>query len=184
MSEIPDLLAEAEHVAEIAAQHEVQLIVIGALALAAYQYVRATEDVDMAGVVSLAKLRVLASVLKEAGYEVDLREPEALDPLGGVLDVRTRSGLVQIISFAERFPAVIQDAMREAHLVVRENSSLPIVPLPHLVVLKLYAGGLKSKADVAELLTRNPDADLQKIESLCTRYRIRGFSDIRDELGG
>jgi len=182
MSDIPDLLAEAEQIAEMAAHHEVRLILIGALALAAYQYVRTTEDVDMAGVVSLPQLRLLADVLKEAGFEVELREPDAQDPLGGILDVRSRSGLIQIISFAGRFPAVIQDALREARLVVRENSALPIVPLPHLVVLKLYAGGFKSKADVAELLSRNPDADLEEIEALCTRYRIRGFPEIRKEL--
>ena len=184
MSDHLDLLSEAERIAEIAATHEVRLILIGALALAAYQYVRTTEDVDIAGNLSLPQLRLLAEGLQGAGYQVDLRMPDAQDPLGGVLDVRSDAGLVQIISFADRFPAVIQDALNDACLVVRENSSLPIVPLPHLVVLKLYAGGLKSKADIVELLSRNPNEDLEEIEALCNRYRIRGFKEIQKELRG
>lgn len=182
MSEHLDLLAEAEKIAKIASGQELRLILIGALALAAYQYVRTTEDVDMAGNVSLPQLRLLTDLLQGAGYQVELREPDAQDPLGGVLDVRSEAGLIQIISFADRFPAVIHDALSESRLVVRENSPLPIVPLPHLVVLKLYAGGLKSKADVVELLSRNADANLDEIEALCDHYRIRGFPEIRKEL--
>lgn len=182
MSVQGDLIREAETVVGIAARHDVQLLLIGALAMAAYQYVRLTEDVDMAGNIPIDQLRLLAGDLQRAGYQVELREPDGDDPLGGVLDVRSQAGLIQIISFADRFPAVIQDALRESRLLVRENSPLPIVPLPHLVVLKLYAGGFKSKADVVELLSRNPDTDLDGIAELCERYRIRGFEEIRNEL--
>jgi hypothetical protein len=87
-------------------------------------------------------------------------------------------GLVQIISYAGRFPAVIEDAVRVATLVVREGSPLRIVPIPHLIALKLYAGGYKSKADIVELLVRNPDLDLDEVRTVCARYGLDGLEEL------
>ena len=87
-------------------------------------------------------------------------------------------GLVQIISFAGRFPAVIEDAVRLSTLVVREDSPLKIVPIPHLIALKLYAGGHKSKADIIELLVRNPDLELDEVRSVCARYGLGGLEEL------
>jgi hypothetical protein len=56
-----------------------------------------------------------------------VRKTEDLEP--GVIDVGGSFGLVQIISYAGRFPAVIEDAERLATLVVREDSPLKIVPI-------------------------------------------------------
>ncbi|MGA0333580.1 MAG: hypothetical protein ACO3N7_04710 [Kiritimatiellia bacterium] len=177
-----DLLDEAETIAALGRELGLEFIVVGALALAAHHYVRSTGDVDLAGVVSLDKLHDFKDRLQQSGYDVELRLPDADDPLGGVLDIHHEEGLIQLISFADRFPGVIRDALQEAKLTLSERGTLPIVPLAHLVVLKLYAGGLKSKADVVEVLSRNPDADLNAIEALCEGYRIRGFEEIRREL--
>ena len=114
----------------------------------------------------------------EAGFAAVLREPDGDDPLGGVVDVTGPFGLVQIVSYADRFPIVIEDAVRGASLVVREGSPLRIVPLPQLVALKLYAGGLKSKSDIVELLARNPDCDLAEVERVCDRYRLQGLKNV------
>lgn len=178
-----DLVSEAEKIADLAAEQQIRLLVVGALALAAYNYVRSTGDVDLAGNVELPDLRKLAEILRTKGYQVEMREPDAQDPLGGVLDIHSDSGLIQIISFAQKFPAVIRDALRDGDMVLRDQSRLKILPLPHLVVLKLYAGGFKSKADIVEVLSRNPEADLDAIEALCEQYRIGGFQEVRRELG-
>lgn len=61
---------------------------------------------------------------------------------------------------------------------MRSGASLRIIPLAHLIALKLYAGGMKSKADIVELLKRNPDADLDEIQMLCRRYRLRGLEPL------
>jgi hypothetical protein len=76
---------------------------------------------------------------------------------------------------------VIEDAIIEATLAVRPESPLRVAPLPHLVALKLYAGGFKSKADVVELLRRNADADLNVVSRLCEKYRLRGLSELLEE---
>ncbi len=183
MEAVPDLLTEAETVEMLAEKHGISLCVIGAMALAAYHYVRTTADLDLAGNIAVNDLVEFSETLKAKGYIVELRKPDAEDPLGGVLDIMTPAGLIQVISFADRFPAVIQEGQQEADFVVRENSRLKILPLAYLVVLKLYAGGLKSKADIYEVLSRNPGENLDRIEELCSKYRIRGFSEIRRELG-
>ena len=172
------LLADAERVAGLLADRGIDAVVIGAAALAAHRYVRHTEDIDLGVNVAIRDLNLVAAALREAGYEVEVREPDGQDPLGGVLDVMSPAGLVQIVNFGERFPAIIDSGHAEATLCVRSGASLRIIPLAHLIALKLYAGGMKSKADIVELLKRNPEADRAAIQSLCRRYRLRGLEPL------
>lgn len=118
MSHPDDLLRTAEEVLAILARHQLDAVVIGAVALAAHHYVRQTEDLDLGVNADLPTLRAVVASLRDAGFEAELREPDAADPLGGVIDVSGRFGLIQIISYAGRFPAVIEDA------VVRQTGSV------------------------------------------------------------
>lgn len=182
MEQESELVFQAEAVVRLAHSLGHDLVVIGAAALAGHHYVRLTNDLDLGGILSPDQLHGLADALKQKGYSVELREPDADDPLGGVLDIEGSFGQIQIVSFHDRFPAVIRDALQEATLRVAEGSPLRIIPLPHLVVLKLYAGGLKSMTDIVEVLSMNEDADLDAIDALCEHYRVRGFAKIREEL--
>lgn len=181
MSHPDDLLLAAEKVLAVLAQHHLDAVVIGAVALAAHHYVRQTDDLDLGVNADVPTLRAVVRSLHEAGLEAELREPDGADPLGGVIDVSGGFGLVQIISYAGRFPAVIEDAVRLSTLVVREGSPLRIVPIPHLIALKLYAGGHKSKADIIELLVRNPDLNLDEVRVVCDRYRLDGLEELITE---
>lgn len=182
MQDPKTLLHAAERVMRILEKHRVDAVVIGAVALAAHHYVRLTRDLDFGVNADIETLRTVASSLCRAGFQAELREPDGQDPLGGVIDVTGAFGSLQIVSFAKRFPAVIDDALRTATVALRPGSRLRIVPLPQLVALKLYAGGLKSKADVLELLARNPEADLDEIQKVCARYRVSGLGAILREL--
>ena len=178
LSDPDDLLRAAENVLAVLARHHLDAVVIGAVALAAHHYVRQTDDLDLGVNADLPTLRAVVTSLREAGLDVELREPDGADPLGGVIDVSGDFGLVQIISYAGRFPAVIEDAVRLSTLVVREDSPLKIVPIPHLIALKLYAGGHKSKADIIELLVRNPDLELDEVRTVCARYGLGGLEEL------
>jgi len=178
MDDSDAILHAAEKVVDILKRHRVDSVVIGAVALAAHHYVRQTNDIDLGVNADLPTLRALVESLRQAGFDAELREPDGADPLGGVIDVAGPFGLVKVISYNERFPAVIEDAVRSAELVVRAGSSLRLAPLPHLVALKLYAGGHKSKADIVELLARNPDVDLGTVRALCERYRLSGVEEL------
>lgn len=172
------ILRTAEHIIGILKRHRVDAVVIGAVALAAYRYVRQTDDLDLGVNAETPTLRAVAESLRRSGYMAELREPDGDDPLGGVIDVTGPFGLVQIVSFAGRFPAVIEDAVRAARIVVREGSPLRLAPIPQLIALKLYAGGHKSKADIVELLVRNPELDLAEVRAACKRYNLAGLEEL------
>lgn len=184
MTDPDEVIRAAEEVTGILESRGVEALVIGAVALAAHGYVRFTEDLDLGVNTDLVTLTQVADGLRTAGYDVELREPDGQDPLGGLVDVRGPFGLVQIVNYGGRFPAVIDGGLAAADTVIRSGSRLRIVPLPHLVALKLYAGGTKSRADIVELLSRNPDADVAAIRELCQRWRLRGLDPLIEEAMG
>ena len=177
-------LRAAERVVGVMENHGIFAVVIGAVALAAYRYVRFTEDLDLGIEAELPAMRALVTALGTAGFMAELREPDEDDPLGGVIDVTGPFGLIQIVNFGSRFPAAIRDALVGDDLLVTQGGKLRIIPLPQLVALKLYAGGSKAKNDIIELLRRNPEADLSQIQQTCRRYRLRGFGALLRELEG
>lgn len=175
------LLQAAERVSAVLCAYGVEPLVIGGAALAAHGYVRFTEDLDLGVTTDPVTLHLIARSLSEAGFEVALREPDAADPLGGVIDVTGPFGVVQIVNYGGRFPAVIETGLATADSVVRPGSRLRVVPLPHLVALKLYAGGMKSRADIVEVLVRNPTADTAAIRDLCLQWRLGGLDPLIEE---
>lgn len=175
-------LQVAERVALMLAERGVPVVVIGAVALAAHGYVRFTEDIDLGVNADISQMRALVDDLRKEGYEAEFHAPDGDDPLAGVINVSGPFGLVQVISFEERFPAVIWDAMEGEEIRMRPESVLRIVPIPQLVALKLYAGGWSSRADIIELLRRNPEVDKALIRATCRKYRLRGIGRILDEL--
>lgn len=181
-ADIDENLREAERIASLLTTEGLPVLVIGAAALAAHRYVRFTQDIDLGVDADLVQMRKLIEVLHSAGYNAQLHEPDGDDPHGGVINITGDFGLVQIVNFGNRFPAAIRDALDGEDIRVRPNSVLRIMPIPQLVALKLYAGGLKSLADIVELLRRNPQADLDMIGQTCREYRLRGWDRVLEEL--
>ena len=177
-----DLLATAERVAALLAENGVPALVIGAIALAAHGYIRFTQGIDLAGDADLGLMRNCTLALSKAGYQAVLHEPDADDQFGGVIDITGSFGLVQMISFADRFPAAINDSFAGGPLSLYPGSPLRLIPIPQLVALKLYAGGHKAKADIIEMLKRNPEQDRAEITRTIKRYRLRGLNQIWREL--
>jgi len=175
------LLDEAEAVARFLEGQGIPVMLIGAGAMAVHHYVRFTRDLDMGVAVSVKLLQDLCGRLQASGWNVECRLPDHEDPLGGVVDIMTHSGLVQIVNFGGTFPAVILDALEIKPVPVRVGSPLRVIPLPYLIAMKLYAGGRKSQADILELLKYNPDLDRSQLESLSRRYRLRGLKALLKE---
>ena len=76
---------------------------------------------------------------------------------------------------------MIESGLADATLRMREGGSLRIIPLANLIALKLYAGGMRSKADIVELLRRNPAADRDHIRGMCRQYRLEGLDPLIHE---
>lgn len=88
MTDPDGVIRAAEEVTGVLESRGVGALVIGAVALAAHGYVRFTEDLDLGVNTDLGTLNQVANALRTAGFEVELREPDDQDPLGGVVDVR------------------------------------------------------------------------------------------------
>lgn len=177
-------LALAERTAQALERHQIRTAVIGAMALAIHGYPRATEDIDLATFAEPSALAKLARELKDAHVRCELALPDADDPLGGVLNVEEDGAeLVQVVNFYNPMSrgsgTLAHEAILSADVPVSRVSRLRAVRLPHLVALKLYAGGSKSKGDVLELLARNPDADLVEVRAVCERH---GLAPALEEL--
>lgn len=88
MTDPDGVIRAAEEVTGVLESRGVGALVIGAVALAAHGYVRFTEDLDLGVNTDLGTLNQVANALRTAGFEVELREPDDQDSLGGVVDVR------------------------------------------------------------------------------------------------
>ncbi len=182
-------VAVAEQVVRILQQHEIPAAVIGAVALAAHGYPRATRDFDLAtNVDPFPTFRRLEEVLRREGFEV----PDADDSLGGVLRVKGDNfERVEVVNFYNPWPGardgtvLAREALREARMPLSPESPLRVVSLTHLIALKLYAGGGKSKGDVVELLERNREhLDLAGLRDVCNRHGLGpALEPLLQELG-
>ena len=54
---------------------------------------------------------------------------------------------------------------------------LPVVDVPHLVALKLYAGGPRNQSDVLELLERDRDVDRGEIRRVRAQFNLAAEID-------
>jgi hypothetical protein len=177
-------LALAERVAETAARLGIETALIGAAALAAHDYVRGTEDVDLGSAVDPStRLTALERELAGEGLHTKLRLPDDQDPLGGVLVVWDREGddgepvgQVEVVNFVNPLrPARTPAARAIAHAQRLDDSSLlRCVTLPDLIALKIYAGARQDFGDIVELLARNPDADLDAIRASAAPFDAGG----------
>jgi len=164
----------------------VETVVIGALAMAAHRYARATEDLDLAVAVEPSQMRVLAQVLRGTGLEVELREPDPQDPLGGVMDIHAPGAdRVHVVNFdnspAGGFPRLVRDALASS-MPLEPGSNLRITGLFPLIGFKLYAGGEGSRSDLQHLLKRNEPVDLPALRTWCAERRLS--RQLEDVLAG
>jgi len=180
-------LAAAERIATLLEAREVPSALIGAMALAVHGHSRATADVDLAVATDPYRvLRPFAKALEAEGFQVRLSEPDAQDSLGGVLTVTADDiDPVQVVNFFNPWApgsTLGPDAIASAQPCA--GSRLRVVDLPHLVALKLYAGGPKSEADVQALLTANEGTDLDRLRAVCRAHRLEAeFGELLDRIG-
>lgn len=132
---------------------EVSYALIGALALAPYNVVRATKDVDFLIGRSITEIAGLAAQFGARGFRAVARKGSPDDPLAGVLlvEVPTDSGAITCdLIFPTRGWQVA--AIRNAISVEMEGLTVRVVQARDLFLLKLGAGGPQDLLDAADLL--------------------------------
>ena len=137
----------------------VRFAVIGAAALAAHGISRSTADVDLMTV----DRRVLAREFWEAfDAEPDVRPGDFEDPLAGVVRLKGQEERsLDLIVAKYRFAAEVIDRARPG---IVGGMTLPVVTLPDLVLLKLFAGGPQDAWDIEQALLTGGDSLIATVE--------------------
>src|SRR6185436_12575791 len=102
----------------------------------------------------------------------EIRYPDADDPLGGLLRMSPPSAMsIEVVNFLNPLRRSRGTLEREAlaSAIEQPDLGLRVVDLPHLVALKLKAGGPGDLRDVGELLRikRPPE-----VEAVCARHKL------------
>jgi hypothetical protein len=168
-------LEVARRVQKLLAAAELDSAVIGSIALALHGYVRATRDLDLG--VALGGFGPLAKIgarLGAEGFDVHVGEPAPDDELGGVVTVSGPDfDPIQIVNLTA--PGGKRGKLARAAIAAARRVpelDLPVVDVPHLVALKLAAGGRKDELDVLELLDANPTEPLSHVREVCRQHRL------------
>jgi len=162
-----NLKAILQNLLEFFERQEIDHALIGAFALKAYGYLRATRDVDF--LVQVKDQDKIVLHLESLGYETLYRSRgfsnhvHALPSLARIDFVYVEGGTAETI-LSEAMP-----------LLVLEGVSLPVVKAEHLIALKVFAmkndpeRTLREMADLQQLL-RLPGIDHDEVRQYFERY--------------
>lgn len=154
-------------------QENLDYAVIGAFALYAYGYTRATSDIDF--ITRIKYQKRVVGYLESLGFET-LNRSEGfsnhLHPLGLVR--------IDLVYIDDETADIVFSSMKKK--LVLENLELPVVSPEHLIALKLFAiqndpdRKFKELADIKEIFQQtNPDSDT--IQLFFKKYGLEGYFD-------
>lgn len=172
----------AERIAGILAREGISTAMIGAAAMAVHGYARSTADLDLGTVIEpTPALTRLAAELREQGLDASYEHPDREDALGGVVRVQlSPDAAIDVVNFLNPYRTGIEKLAREAlekAQPAEDGSPLKVVPLAHLIGLKLYAGGSKAAADVSELLKANPELPVESLRRFLEPHGLAAALD-------
>ena len=132
---------------------KVPYALIGGLALAFHEVVRATKDLDLLILLSPVEMEKLAGHLRANGLHAQARKGPPGDPVVGVVvvDLPIDAGVVScdLLLPSARWQS---QAVRNACSFEVEGSQVRVVQARDLFLLKLYAGGPQDLLDAGQLL--------------------------------
>jgi len=156
-----------QHLAEFFGKERIDYALIGAFALKAYGYVRATQDIDFI-VRHEAQSRIVA-YLESLGFETIYRSP------GFSNHVHPLSGLGRIDFVYVKGETAERIFKESGKRMIFNDMSIPVVSPEHLVALKVFAmkndpdRGFHEMADIKFLLGL-PGVDLQTVKGFFEKY--------------
>jgi len=153
---------------------EVSYALIGGLALAFYQVVRATKDLDLLILLSPADMAKFAGQLAASGLPSSAREGAPGDPVVGVVVVQVPVGGGQLTCDLLLPSARWQsEAVRNARTFDIEGLPVRVVQARDLFLLKLYAGGPQDLLDASRLLQRQEEATGRAWKDAASNMHLR-----------
>jgi hypothetical protein len=153
---------DAERILRALAEHDVDYVLIGGLAVQTHGHVRTTNDADLVPAPDPANLRRLADALRSLGArvlnpgeeetEVDAR----MLPRATIWQFATRDGGIDVMHEVPGGRSYRELRERALHVQLGDVD-VPVVALDDLIQMKLARGRPVDLADVASLT--DPDAE-------------------------
>jgi hypothetical protein len=143
---------------------------IGAGALAVHGVSRSTLDHDLLAMDTRALDRAMWG--EWPGVDIDIRRPDADDPLAGV--IRFRAAGERDVDLVVGRGAWQRDIISRAGPLRIGDTDVQVVTAADLVLLKLYAGGTQDRWDIEQLLAAEPSDKLRaQVESRLPALPLR-----------
>jgi hypothetical protein len=153
--------------------YEIPIAIIGAQAMAAHNYVRATQDVDLGVWIDeeAALFREVERTFQHpAVKEITRTASEPGDPLGVWHLTGDEIIEIEVVNFYaphnHRSPG--SWPLRLSTRI--DELGVNVVDLPALILLKLYAGSTSDAADIIELLKCNPELNVAELREIAGRF--------------
>lgn len=153
---------DAERILRVLAQHEVDYVLIGGLAVQTHGHVRSTNDADLVPAPSPVNLERLAAALRELGARVlnPGHEGDEIDarllPRATIWQFDTDGGAVDVVHEAPGGPPYPE--LRSRALVVELGAlDVPVAGLDDLIRMKLARARPVDLEDVAALTDPRTD---------------------------
>ena len=153
---------------------EVPYALIGGLALAFYQVVRATKDLDLLILLSPAEMAKLAGQLAANDLPASARKGAPGDPVVGVVVVQVPVGGAQL-SCDLLLPSARwqSEAVRNARTFEIDGLPVRVVQARDLFLLKLHAGGPQDLLDASRLLQMQDEATCRAWKDAASKMHMK-----------
>jgi len=135
-------------VVDVLVEQRVDYAVIGAMAASVHGTIRATTDADALLSVGLPKLRKLEKAFQIAGFNTDLREGEADDPIPALLAACDQHG--NRVDLLAGLRGLDPDAFTRAIEVPFQGGTLRVIGREDFIAMKCFAGGPQDIADARQ----------------------------------
>jgi len=146
---------------------------IGALALAFYDVVRATKDLDLLILLSPLEMAGLVAKLRAEGVSATAQRGAPGDPVVGVVVTQVPAGGTQIkcdlLLPSARWQS---EAIRNAQTFEAVGLAVRVVQARDLFLLKLYAGGPQDLIDASQLLRRQDKTTRSAWKEAASKLRM------------
>jgi predicted nucleotidyltransferase len=169
---VPDVL-DARRIFHALAEHEVDYVVVGGIAVQTHGFLRATVDLDIIPRPDLANLSKLGEALAELGARmfrtanpVNVSDPHLLQR-AGLVPLMTDHGRLDVLNIgstagAPRSYAELRDRALEIEL---DGIALVVAGLDDLIRMKRAAGRDQDKADIRALTASDEELAREARES-------------------
>jgi Nucleotidyltransferase of unknown function (DUF6036) len=159
----PDTPLDAERILRTLAEHDVDYVLIGGLAVQTYGHVRTTNDADLIPAPDPANLEHLAAALRSLGARVLNPGEEGIAveakmlPGATIWQFATRDGGIDVMREVPGARPYAELRERALHVQLGDLD-VPVVDLDDLIRMKLARGRPTDLADIAALTDSDAEA--------------------------